>query len=153
MILSLDGYEPSIAESVFVAPNAAIVGNVEIGEDSSVWFSATLRADNGDKAILVGERTSIQDGCVIHVSTNWGTNIGSDVTVGHCAVLKGCTISNEVVIGMNSVVLEGAVIGRGSMVAAGSVVSAGDGCANRRLGCRCPGGYQEVNLRRLKGVD
>ena len=125
LIFSLDGYEPRIDETVFVAPNAAIVGNVSIGAESSVWFSATLRADNGENAITIGQRTSIQDGAVIHVSTHRGTAVGNDVTVGHCAVLEGCTIRDRAVVGMNAVVLEDAEICEGAMVAAGCVVSAG----------------------------
>ncbi|HEV3310415.1 MAG TPA: gamma carbonic anhydrase family protein [Chloroflexota bacterium] len=122
---ALGGYEPSVAASVFIAPTATIVGNVSVGEDSSVWFGATLRADHEEQAIVVGARTSIQDGCVIHVSTENGTIIGDDVTVGHGAILEGCTIHDRALIGMNAVVLEGAEVGEGSMVAAGAVVPVG----------------------------
>ncbi|HZT96618.1 MAG TPA: gamma carbonic anhydrase family protein [Chloroflexota bacterium] len=125
MILEFEGHTPQLAERVFVAPNATLAGNVRVGEDSSIWFSATLRADHADNAIIVGARTSVQDGCVVHVSTRRGTQIGDDVTVGHGAVLEGCTIGNGAVIGMNAVVLEDAEIGEGSLVAAGSVVTAG----------------------------
>jgi len=125
LILALDGYAPRLADSVFVAPTAAIVGNVTLGEEASVWFGATLRADNGENAICVGARTSIQDACVVHVSSHNGTSIGQDVTVGHGAVLEGCTIRDRALIGMNAVVLEEAEIGEGSMVAAGSVVPVG----------------------------
>jgi len=125
VILEFEGYSPKIATSAFVAPTAAIVGHVRVGEESSVWFNAALRADNGENAIRIGERTSIQDGCVIHVSTKRGTRIGNDVTIGHGAILEGCTIQDRVVIGMNAVVLEGAEVGEGSLVAAGSVVTAG----------------------------
>src|SRR5579862_3783682 len=110
-ILPLDGYEPRIDPSIFVAPSAAIVGNVTIGAESSVWFAASIRADNGDNPVVVGERTSIQDGVVIHVATDRGTIVGDDVTVGHCAVLEGCTVEDRAVIGMNAVVLEGAEVG------------------------------------------
>jgi carbonic anhydrase/acetyltransferase-like protein (isoleucine patch superfamily) len=125
VILEFEDYSPKIAKSAFVAPTAAIVGHVRVGEESSIWFNATLRADNGENDIRIGERTSIQDGCVIHVSTRRGTWIGNDVTIGHGAVLEGCTIQDRVVIGMNAVVLEGAEVGEGSLVAAGSVVTAG----------------------------
>ena len=125
IIIPLGGYEPNIDESVFVAPNAAVVGNVSVGAESSIWFSAALRADNGANAITIGKRTSIQDGVVIHVSTHRGTSVGDDVTVGHCAVLEGCTVRDRAVIGMNAVILEDAEIGEGSMVAAGAVVPAG----------------------------
>lgn len=125
MLMEFDGYAPQVADSVFVAPTAAIVGNVRIEDEASIWFSATLRADNGPHGIHIGARTSIQDACVIHVSTDQGTHVGNDVTIGHGAILEGCTIGDRVVVGMNAVVLEGAEIGDGSMVAAGAVVTAG----------------------------
>lgn len=125
IILELDGYAPLIAGSVFVAPTASIIGNVTVEEEASIWFGAALRADNGENKITVGPRTSIQDGCVVHVSTERGTTIGGDVTVGHGAILEGCTIGDGAVVGMNAVVLEDAEVGAGSMVAAGSVVPVG----------------------------
>jgi carbonic anhydrase/acetyltransferase-like protein (isoleucine patch superfamily) len=125
MILSLDGYDPDVSGTAFVAPNAAVIGNVSVGDEASIWFGATLRGDNGDNPIVVGARTSIQDGCVVHVSTRTGTIIGDDVTVGHGAILESCTIDDGAVIGMNAVVLERAIVGAGSMIAAGAVVPAG----------------------------
>lgn len=125
MILEFEGYSPRIARSAFVAPTAAIVGHVRVGEESSIWFNAVLRADNGENAIRIGERTSIQDGCIVHISTRRGTRVGNDVTVGHGAILEGCTIEDRVLVGMNAVVLEGAEVGAGALVAAGSVVTAG----------------------------
>jgi carbonic anhydrase/acetyltransferase-like protein (isoleucine patch superfamily) len=125
MLLDFEGYSPKISDSAFVAPTAVIIGHVYVGEDSSVWFHATLRADGDEQAIRIGERTSVQDGCVIHVSTRHGTTVGNDVTIGHGAILEGCTIQDRVVVGMNAVILEEAVIGEGSLVAAGSVVTAG----------------------------
>jgi carbonic anhydrase/acetyltransferase-like protein (isoleucine patch superfamily) len=125
VIYELDGYRPEIADDTFVAPTAAVVGNVTLGTESSIWFSAVLRADHGDNAISIGYRTNIQDGCVIHVSTHRGTIIGHDVTIGHGALLEGCTVHDGAVVGMNSVILEDAEIGEGSLVAAGTVVPVG----------------------------
>jgi carbonic anhydrase/acetyltransferase-like protein (isoleucine patch superfamily) len=125
VILEFEGYSPQIDESVFVAPSATVVGHVYVEHSSSIWFGATLRADSGENAIRVGARTSIQDSCVIHVSTTRGTTVGNDVTVGHGAILEGCAVHDRVVVGMNAVVLEDVEIGEGSLVAAGAVVTVG----------------------------
>lgn len=125
MIMDLDGYSPRLAGTAFVAPNAAVVGNVVIGEESSIWFGATLRGDNGANVIEIGDRTSIQDCCMVHVSLHRGTIIGNDVTVGHGALLEGCTVGDRAVIGMNAVILEDVEVGEGALVAAGSVVTTG----------------------------
>jgi carbonic anhydrase/acetyltransferase-like protein (isoleucine patch superfamily) len=112
---------PKIAQGVFVAPNATIIGDVTIGHQSSIWFNAVLRGDV--EAIIIGQRTNIQDGCIIHTSTNrCPTIIGNDVTVGHRAILHGCTIEDEVLIGMGAIVLDEAVVPRHTLVAAGALV-------------------------------
>jgi carbonic anhydrase/acetyltransferase-like protein (isoleucine patch superfamily) len=115
---------PRIGERVFLADNAAIVGDVEIGDDSSIWFGCTVRGDVND--IKIGQRTNIQDGTVIHVSsTSQGTYIGNDVTVGHMAVLHACTIEDEAFIGMMACVMDDAYVEKGAMVAAGALVTPG----------------------------
>ena len=92
MIYTYKNFTPKISKSVFVAPNAAVIGDVEIGEDSSVWFNSVIRGDV--HRIRVGERTNIQDGSVLHVTyQKWALEIGDNVTVGHGAILHGCTIS------------------------------------------------------------
>jgi carbonic anhydrase/acetyltransferase-like protein (isoleucine patch superfamily) len=120
MILEYRGKRPSIARSAFVAPNAVLIGDVEVGPESSIWFGAVLRGDNGP--IRVGARTSVQDNAVIHVSERGGTFIGDDVTIGHCAVMEDCTIERYALIGSNATLLNGCTIGEGSLIAAGSVV-------------------------------
>lgn len=126
MIYEFDSLRPWLAESVFVAPSADVIGNVVVGEHSSIWFGAVLRADSGaENALRIGERTSVQDNCVIHVSTHRGTVIGNDVTIGHGAILEACTIHDRALIGMNAVVLEDVEVGEGALVAAGSVLTAG----------------------------
>lgn len=122
MFIVYRGKRPKVARSAFVAPTAVLIGDVEIGEQSSVWFGAVLRADNGP--IRVGERTSIQDNSVIHVSEDCQTVIGNDVTIGHCVHLEDCTIEDGSLIGSNAVVLNGATVGARSLVGAGSVVAA-----------------------------
>jgi carbonic anhydrase/acetyltransferase-like protein (isoleucine patch superfamily) len=120
MLINIDGKEPRIAEGVFIAPNAVIIGDVHIGEGSSVWYGAVIRGDLN--AVRIGKHSNIQDNCTIHVDSINTAVIGDYVTVGHNAVLHGCHISQGCIIGLGSVILNGAKIGKGSIVAAGSVV-------------------------------
>lgn len=100
-----------------------LIGDVEIGEEASVWFGAVIRADNGP--IRIGARTNVQDNCVIHVSEGSQTIIGESVTIGHCAVMEDCVIGDGALIGSNAVVLNYAKIGKRTLIAAGSVVPSG----------------------------
>lgn len=112
--------KPSLAKSVFVAPNAQIIGDVVADENASFWFGVVARADNA--RIHVGEGSNIQDNSVLHVDDDVPLEIGKNVTVGHRVILHGCTIEDDCLIGMGSIVMNGAEIGRGSVVAAGAVV-------------------------------
>ena len=121
---------PKLADSVFVDPSAVVIGDVEIGADSSVWPMAAIRGDTHH--IRIGQRTNIQDGSVLHTDSPRPKNpdgfpltIGDNVTVGHRAVLHGCTIHNLVLIGMGSIILDGATIESQVIIAAGSLVSSG----------------------------
>lgn len=120
MVIEYRGKRPKVDPSAFVAPNAVLIGDVEVGAQSSIWFGAVLRGDNGP--IRVGARTSIQDNAVVHVSDDSGTHIGDDVTVGHCAVMEDCTIDRHALIGSNATLLNGSKIGEAALIAAGSVV-------------------------------
>ncbi|MGA8535607.1 MAG: gamma carbonic anhydrase family protein [Candidatus Tumulicola sp.] len=120
MLIPFGGKQPKIDPSAFVAPTAVLIGDVEIGPQSSVWFGAVLRGDNGP--IRVGARTSIQDNAVVHVSEHGATLIGDDVTIGHCAVMEDCDIKPHALIGSNATLLNGCTIGEGALIAAGSVV-------------------------------
>ncbi len=115
--------EPAIHASAFVAPNATVIGDVSLGEKSSVWFQTVLRADIN--RIVIGPRSNIQDGCVIHLADDFPTLVGELVTVGHKAILHACTIADEVLVGMNAVVLDGAEIGARSIIGAGALVTGG----------------------------
>jgi len=119
-ILTYKGKTPKIDRRAFVAPTAAIIGDVEIGPGASIWFGAVLRGD--EAAIRIGANTSVQDNVVIHVSEGLDTVIEDHVTIGHGAILEGCHIGPYALIGMNAVVLDGATIGSRTLVAAGSVV-------------------------------
>lgn len=112
---------PAIPASVYLAPGAQAVGDVTLGERSSLWHNAVLRGDCAP--ITVGERTNIQDGAVVHCSAGAPTVIGSGVTVGHGAILHSCTVGDETLIGMGAIVLDGAVVGSHCLVGAGALVT------------------------------
>ncbi len=116
--------QPQIAADAFVAENAVVTGEVEIGSESSIWYGCVLRGDVNN--IIVGRRTNIQDGTVVHVSsTLQGTYIGDDVTIGHMALIHACTIEDGAFIGMQACVMDGAKVEKGAMVAAGALVTPG----------------------------
>lgn len=131
---------PIIHDSVFIAPNAAVIGDVEIGADSNIWFSCTLRGDVND--IKIGERTNIQDGTVIHTTTDFkGTYIGSDVTVGHSAILHACDVHDHGFVGMQACVMDGAVIESRGMLAAGALLTPGKRVPTGQLWAGRPAKY------------
>lgn len=123
MILPYRGCVPACHPTVFVAEGARVIGDVEIGEDSSVWFNTVIRGDIN--RIRIGKRTNVQDNCTLHVTSAHAATVGDSVTFGHGVVAHGCTIEDFCLIGIGSVVLDGAVIGRGSVIGAGSVVPPG----------------------------
>lgn len=127
--MNFQNYTPKIAKNVFIAPSADVIGRVELGEDSAVWFGAVIRGDVN--SIKIGARSNIQDLSMVHVthyklddmSDGYPTIIGDDVTVGHHVMLHGCTIEDACLIGMSATILDGAVIGKESIVGAGSLVT------------------------------
>jgi len=125
MILTYQNISPQFASGVFVAPNATIIGDVEIGVESSVWFNTVIRGDVN--SIRIGSRTNIQDLTMCHVTLDkWPLIIGNGVTIGHGAVVHGCVIHDFCLIGMGARVLDGAEIGHHSLIAAGALVREGD---------------------------
>ena len=119
-VYALGDRTPQIADDAYVHPAATVIGDVRIGAGASVWPSAVLRGDYG--TIVVGERTSIQDGTVVHATHDKPTTIGADCVVGHLAHLEGCTVEDRCLVGSGSVVLHDAVVRSGALVAAGAVV-------------------------------
>jgi carbonic anhydrase/acetyltransferase-like protein (isoleucine patch superfamily) len=131
---------PKIHKDAFVAENAAIIGDVEIGADSGIWYGCTLRGDVND--IKIGARTNIQDGTVIHVSSSTqGTYVGDDVTVGHMALLHACTIGDLAFIGMKACVMDDAIVEPRAMVAAGALVTSGKTVPSGQLWAGSPAKY------------
>jgi carbonic anhydrase/acetyltransferase-like protein (isoleucine patch superfamily) len=124
LILPYRNHLPAIAEDVFLAPGAVVIGNVEIAAGASIWFNAVVRGDVQE--IRIGPRTNLQDGCVVHVTTDGhAAYVGADVTVGHNAIIHACTIEDRVLIGMGATVMDGVVVETGAMVAAGALVTYG----------------------------
>ncbi len=114
---------PIIPDSCFIAPTATVVGDVTMGEKVSVYYSAVVRGD--EEPISIGESTNIQDGCVVHTSYGAPTAIGARCTVGHNAILHGCTVGDDTLIGMGAIILDGAVIGSECIIGAGALVTGG----------------------------
>jgi carbonic anhydrase/acetyltransferase-like protein (isoleucine patch superfamily) len=124
LILPYNGIYPKIAADAFIAPNAVIIGDVEIGSKSGIWFNCLIRGDVAK--IRIGEQTNIQDGTVIHVTRGGGdTIIGSRITIGHKALLHACTLQDDCFIGMGAIIMDIVVVESGAMVAAGALVASG----------------------------
>ncbi|MCJ7858828.1 gamma carbonic anhydrase family protein [Corynebacterium kalidii] len=123
LILPFDGRVPRIHESAYIAPTAVIIGDVEIGPDSSVFYGVVIRADVG--AIRIGARTNIQDNSVLHVDTGTSSVLGDDVTVGHQALVHGSRVGDGTLVGMSSSLLSGSSVGAGTLIGAGATVLEG----------------------------
>lgn len=137
MNLSFKGVQPVIDPSVYVAPGAVIIGDVVIGPQSSIWFGTVVRADV--HYIRIGAQTNIQDQCILHVTGGtYPLNVGDRITVGHRAIIHGCTIEEGCLIGMGAVLLDGCHVGAEAIVAAGSVVSEGNRIPSRTLAMGVP---------------
>ncbi|MGV0717529.1 gamma carbonic anhydrase family protein [Mycolicibacterium sp. XJ662] len=137
LILPIRGNAPQLHAESWVAPNAAVIGQVALAARASIWYGATLRAEF--EPIEVGSGTNLQDGVTVHVDPEFPVSIGAGVTVGHNAVLHGCVIEDDVLIGMGAVILNGARIGSGSLIAAGALVPQGLVVPPRSLVTGIPG--------------
>ncbi len=122
-VLPYRGVWPSVSETAFVAPGVSLIGDISVGEESSIWFGATLRGDV--QPIRIGDRTSIQDGSVVHATDGWvPTFVGDDCVVGHGVILHGCTIGNRVLVGMGAIIMDDAKIGDDCVIGAGALITA-----------------------------
>ena len=131
MILTFEGHTPDIHESVFVAQGAILIGQVSVEEKGSIWFNAVLRGDN--EPIRVGRESNIQDGAVVHTDPGYPCTVGEHVTVGHNAILHGCTVEKGVTVGMGATILNGARVGEHALVAANALVLEGTEVPPRTL--------------------
>ena len=130
-MIEYKGMKPKIGNRVYLADGSVLMGDVEIGDDSSVFFNAVLRADLAE--IRIGERTNVQDNVTMHLSTGVGVHVGNDVIVGHNAILHACTIDDNVLIGMGAIIMDGAHIKSNCIVGAGALVSQGKEFPERSL--------------------
>ncbi len=150
LILPFDGKRPQLAEDVFIAPGAVVVGDVSLGRGVSVWYSAVVRGDV--HRITIGVDSNVQDGAVLHGTLGeWPVAIGARVSIGHHATVHGCTVEDDVLIGIGARVLDGARIGAFSLVAAGALVREGQVIPPRSLVVGVPGVVKrELNERELE---
>ena len=123
MLIQVGEYTPDVDESAWLAPSATVIGRVRLAAGVSIWYGAVLRGDVED--IAVGERTNVQDNCVFHSDAGFPLTLGAGISVGHNATLHGCTIGDDVLVGMGAVVLNGARVGAGTLIAAGAVILEG----------------------------
>ncbi|CAN1528140.1 PaaY Carbonic anhydrases/acetyltransferases, isoleucine patch superfamily [Paracoccaceae bacterium] len=137
MIYSLGGIHPDIDPSAWIAPDANLIGRVVVEADASVWFGATLRGDNEE--IRVGRGSNVQENCVLHTDMGYPLTIDENCTIGHKAMLHGCTIGEGSLIGMGAVILNGAKIGRGCLIGAGALITEGKEIADFSLVMGAPG--------------
>ncbi len=140
LILTYRDVSPRVAEDAFVAPGAAVIGDVEIGSEAGIWFNCVVRGDIN--RIRIGARSSIQDGTVIHVSEEMPALVGANVTVGRLAMLHACTLEDGCLVGMKATVLDGAVVESGAMVAAGALVAPGKRVRTGELWAGVPASYK-----------
>jgi carbonic anhydrase/acetyltransferase-like protein (isoleucine patch superfamily) len=136
-LFSLTGKQPKLAEQVWIAPNASVIGDVHLGPNVSIWWNATLRGDNDP--IHIGANSNIQDGSVLHTDEGVPMDIGSNVTVGHLVMLHGCTVGDGSLIGIGSVILNRAVIGKECIVGANTLIPEGKVYPDRSLIVGSPG--------------
>jgi gamma-carbonic anhydrase len=161
MLLEFEQQRPQIHPTAFVAPGAVLIGQVELGPEASIWYNCVLRADVN--RIVIGARTNIQDGTVIHVDSEKGTHpgtptlIGNDVLVGHMAMLHGCTLHDHAFVGLGAIVMDGCEIEGHGMLAAGALLTPGKAIRSRQLWAGRPAKYvrdlrdEEVEAQRLGG--
>ena len=142
------GISPTVAPDAWVAPGAQVIGNVHLGAGSSVWYNCVLRADV--QTIVVGARSNIQDGSVVHVTrSTYGTFIGEDCLIGHMTMIHGCTIEDHGFVGLGSIVMDGCVVESDAMLAAGAMLTPGKRIPARQLWAGRPAVY----LRDLTDAD
>ncbi|MGI6066493.1 MAG: gamma carbonic anhydrase family protein [Bacillota bacterium] len=150
-VITFEGNEPEIKEACFIADDADVIGKVYLGKDSNVWFHSTIRGDID--SITIGEKTNIQDNCVIHVDAGSPVKVGNLVTVGHGVILHGCTVGDKCIIGMGSIIMNGAVIGDECIIGAGALIPEGKIIPPRSMVMGVPGKIvKQVTEEQAKGL-
>lgn len=140
-----------VPQAAFIAPNSTVIGKVTGGTDTGIWYGAVVRADKD--RISIGNRSNIQDNCVVHTSAGHPVTIGDDVSVGHGAILHGCTVHDRVLVGMGAIILNGAVIGEECIIGAGALVSEGKEIPPRSLVLGVPGKViRQITDDEMKGI-
>jgi carbonic anhydrase/acetyltransferase-like protein (isoleucine patch superfamily) len=151
MLYQLDGMQVRAEGEWFVADSAVVIGNVLLRANASVWFNAVIRGDN--ELITIGENSNVQDGCVLHTDPGWPLVIGSHVTIGHKAMLHGCTIGDNSLVGINAVVLNGAKIGRNCLIGANALVTEGKEIPDNSMVLGSPGKVvRELTPEQIAGL-
>ncbi|MEO0145976.1 MAG: gamma carbonic anhydrase family protein [candidate division WOR-3 bacterium] len=151
LILPFEGKSPRIRDAIFIAETAVITGDVELGPGTSVWYGAILRGDTN--SIRIGENTNIQDLCVLHGDADWPVKVGKRVTIGHGAIVHGCEIGDDCLIGMASVIMNGCVVGPESIIAGGTVLTPGSQIPPRSLVAGVPGKVKrELSQEEIDGL-
>ncbi len=144
LILPVEGKSPQFGDNTFLAPNATIVGDVQMGQNGSIWFNAVVRGDVN--FIRIGDRVNIQDGACIHGTfEKCGTTIGNSVSIGHNAIVHGCTLHDHVLVGMGAIVMDNAVVHSNTIIAAGAVVLEGTLCESGSI-------YAGVPAKKVKDI-
>ena len=152
MIYSLDNGTPQCGENVYVAPTATVVGDVVLGSNVGVWFGAVIRGDN--ERITLGDGTNVQDCCVLHTDPGCPLNIGENVTIGHKAVLHGCTVEDGCLIGINAVILNNARIGKNCLIGANALITDGKKIPPNSLVVGAPGRViRQLNDKEIDMLD
>ena len=148
MIKYFENKQPHLGENVYISETAMVIGDVTLGDEVNIWFGAVLRGDM--HYIKIGNRTNIQDNSVVHVTTGVSpTNIGNGVTVGHGAIIHGCTIEDDCLIGMGAILMDDAIIGEGSLIGAGALISPNMKIPKHSLVVGSPGKV----VRQVKGFE
>ncbi|MCY1125433.1 gamma carbonic anhydrase family protein [Frigidibacter sp. RF13] len=156
MIYALDGIRPEIGRDVWIAPAAHVIGKVALEDEVGIWFGVTIRGDN--ELIRIGRGSNVQENCVLHTDMGFPLTVGADCTIGHKAMLHGCTIGDGTLIGMGATILNGAVIGSGCLIGAGALVTEGKHIPDGSLVMGAPGRVvreldAEVRARLLKSAE
>lgn len=151
MVIKYKNYNPKIASNTFIAANSTIIGRCTIGENSSIWFNSTIRADVNE--VIIGRSVNIQDGTVIHCDHEYSVSIADNVTIGHNAIIHGCSIASNCIIGMGATILDGAVIGENCIIGANSLITTGKQIPKGSLVMGSPGKVvRTLSTEEIEGI-